>query len=98
MGETLRSEILGTAGLAVAAAAALFLTLSRRPAAGTGSAEGAAVRRATNAARGYFPGLLTSPLVGIAGLLLWRELIAITQSGRLARAGQTPASSSRPSP
>jgi hypothetical protein len=27
---------------------------------------------------GYFPGLLTSPLVGIGGILLWRRLMAIT--------------------
>ena len=29
-------------------------------------------------ASGYFPGLLTSPLVGVAGLMLWRRLITAT--------------------
>jgi hypothetical protein len=29
-------------------------------------------------ARGYFPGLFTSPLVGVLGVLLWRRLEALT--------------------
>jgi hypothetical protein len=28
--------------------------------------------------RGYFPGLITSPLVGVLGLLLWLRLQALT--------------------
>ncbi|HEU4559215.1 MAG TPA: hypothetical protein VFS20_15260 [Longimicrobium sp.] len=31
---------------------------------------------------GYFPGLFTSPLIGIAGLLLFRALLAITDGRR----------------
>jgi len=31
------------------------------------------------AARGYFPGLITSPLVGLIGILLWRRLMALTR-------------------
>ena len=31
-------------------------------------------------ARGYFPGLITSPLVGVLGVLLWLKLRALTQS------------------
>lgn len=30
-------------------------------------------------ARGYFPGLLTSPVVGVIGILLWRRLVALTR-------------------
>jgi len=37
-------------------------------------------------AGGYFPGLITAPIVGIAGVALWMRLIALTQ-----RAGRTPA-------
>ena len=32
-------------------------------------------------AGGYFPGLVTSPLVGISGVLLFRHLLAITDTG-----------------
>ena len=32
------------------------------------------------AVRGYFPGLITSPLVGVLGLLLWRRLESLTRS------------------
>jgi hypothetical protein len=32
-------------------------------------------------AGGYFPGLATSPLVGVAGVLLFRRLLAITAGG-----------------
>ena len=31
-------------------------------------------------AGGYFPGLLTSPLLGIVGIILWRRVMALTQS------------------
>jgi hypothetical protein len=31
-------------------------------------------------ARGYFPGLITSPVVGIVGVLLWIRLQALTKS------------------
>jgi Protein of unknown function with HXXEE motif len=31
-------------------------------------------------ARGYFPGLITSPVVGVAGWLLWRRLYTLTTS------------------
>lgn len=56
-------------------------------------------------AGGYFPGLLTSPLVGLAGAVLWARLMAITEpsstagtppttggspAGRRSRAGTTP--------
>ena len=34
---------------------------------------------------GYFPGLVTSPLVGIAGVLLWRSLNAITEAEETSR-------------
>jgi hypothetical protein len=34
------------------------------------------------AVRGYFPGLFTSPLVGVVGVALWRRLAAITRSSR----------------
>ncbi|MEQ8857548.1 MAG: HXXEE domain-containing protein [Pseudomonadales bacterium] len=30
------------------------------------------------AAGGYFPGLVSSPLIGVAGLVLWRRLRAAT--------------------
>jgi hypothetical protein len=30
-------------------------------------------------ARGYFPGLVTSPIVGIVGILLWRRLTLLTR-------------------
>ena len=30
-------------------------------------------------ARGYFPGLFTSPLLGVLGVLLWRRLHALTR-------------------
>lgn len=161
MNETLRSEILGTAGLMVAAAVALYLTLSRRPTAASHSDRRRAVAifvlllafQAMHAAEeyatgfheqfpaalglapwpaaffvtfnltclavwaiavvglrsgyrpaffpvwflaiagmangighpllairtgGYFPGLLTSPLVGVGGILLWRSLTTVT--------------------
>jgi hypothetical protein len=32
-------------------------------------------------AGGYFPGLVTSPLVGIAGILLLRQLVLVTRPG-----------------
>jgi len=32
------------------------------------------------AARGYFPGLITSPVVGVVGVLLWIRLIALTRT------------------
>ncbi len=32
------------------------------------------------AARGYFPGLITSPVVGVVGVLLWLRLVAVTRS------------------
>ena len=32
-------------------------------------------------AGGYFPGLVTSPLIGVAGVLLFRRLLAITAAG-----------------
>lgn len=162
MNDTLRSELLGTAGLLVAATAALYLTVSRGPAnrshtdlpratrifallllfqavhaaeeyatrfyeaypevLGLGApwpagfflafnvfwfavwtAAGLALHRGYTVAffpvwflaiasmgngivhpllaivtGGYFPGLLTSPLVGIGGILLWRNLMNIT--------------------
>lgn len=31
-------------------------------------------------AGGYFPGLLTSPLVGLVGLIVWRRLIELTRA------------------
>jgi hypothetical protein len=31
-------------------------------------------------ARGYFPGLITSPIVGVLGVLLWQRLQALTRS------------------
>ena len=31
-------------------------------------------------ARGYFPGLITSPIVGVLGVLLWLRLQALTRS------------------
>jgi hypothetical protein len=33
----------------------------------------------TVAARGYFPGLVTSPLLGVAGIALWARLWALTR-------------------
>jgi hypothetical protein len=30
-------------------------------------------------ARGYFPGLVTSPLVGVAGIALWTRLLGLTR-------------------
>jgi hypothetical protein len=30
--------------------------------------------------RGYFPGLITSPLLGVVGVLLWRRLHVLTRS------------------
>jgi hypothetical protein len=30
----------------------------------------------------YFPGLLTSPILGVIGVLLWRRLITTTTSRR----------------
>jgi Protein of unknown function with HXXEE motif len=36
-------------------------------------------------ARAYFPGLLTSPLVGLAGLVLWNRLMAATESEDMRR-------------
>jgi hypothetical protein len=33
--------------------------------------------------RGYFPGLITSPVVGVAGWLLWGRLYALTTSNSL---------------
>lgn len=33
-------------------------------------------------ARGYFPGLLSSPALGVVGVLLWRRLIVLTSRGR----------------
>jgi len=44
-----------------------------------GVANGVAHPLLALSARGYFPGLLTSPLVGIAGVLLWRRLMTITE-------------------
>ncbi len=32
------------------------------------------------AARGYFPGLITSPILGVLGVLLWRRLYTLTRS------------------
>jgi len=32
------------------------------------------------AARGYFPGLITSPVVGVVGVLLWLRLMAVTRA------------------
>jgi hypothetical protein len=32
-------------------------------------------------ARGYFPGLITSPVLGVVGMLLWRSLFALTRPG-----------------
>lgn len=32
------------------------------------------------AARGYFPGLVTSPILGVFGVLFWRRLQALTRS------------------
>jgi hypothetical protein len=32
------------------------------------------------AARGYFPGLLTSPVLGVLGLLLWLRLVGLTRN------------------
>jgi len=29
-------------------------------------------------ARGYFPGLISSPILGVLGVLLWRRLLALT--------------------
>jgi len=31
------------------------------------------------AVRGYFPGLITSPVVGVLGVLLWLRLLALTK-------------------
>ena len=31
------------------------------------------------AAGGYFPGLISSPVIGVAGVLLWRSLLRSTQ-------------------
>ncbi len=31
-------------------------------------------------ARGYFPGLISSPVLGVLGVLLWRRLLALTRS------------------
>jgi len=31
-------------------------------------------------ARGYFPGLITSPVVGVIGLVLWRRLLELTRA------------------
>lgn len=31
---------------------------------------------------GYFPGLISSPLIGLAGLLLWRRLLGATSNGK----------------
>jgi len=30
--------------------------------------------------RGYFPGLISSPVLGVLGVLLWRRLLALTRS------------------
>jgi hypothetical protein len=30
-------------------------------------------------ARGYFPGLISSPVLGVLGVLLWRRLLALTR-------------------
>lgn len=43
-------------------------------------------------ARGYFPGLITSPLAGIVGFWLWSRLRAITESAH----GKTRTTSSSP--
>ena len=37
--------------------------------------------------RGYFPGLFTSPLVGLMGLLVARRLARLTKSGRSGNPG-----------
>lgn len=42
------------------------------------------------AAGGYFPGLITAPVLGIAGVALWMRLLSLTRPG-----GQTPARSSQ---
>lgn len=44
-----------------------------------GMANGVAHPLLALGAGGYFPGLLTSPLVGIGGVLLWRRLMTITE-------------------
>ena len=33
-------------------------------------------------AGGYFPGLITSPVLGVVGVLLWLRLLGITRTGR----------------
>jgi hypothetical protein len=71
--------------LAVWAASAWGLAARRRAAlfplwflAVAGVANGVAHPLLSIRAGGYFPGLVTSPLVGIAGVLLFRQLLAIT--------------------
>ncbi len=43
-------------------------------------------------AQGYFPGLITSPVVGVLGLLLWPRLQALTTSSASARSSAGPRS------
>lgn len=73
MTDELRSILLGTAGLgAVAALFPLwFLGIA-------GVANGVAHPALSIRTGGYFPGLVTAPLVGIAGALLIRRLLAVT--------------------
>ena len=87
MSETLRSELLGTAGLTVAAIVAALLTRSRRREAVLFPAWFLAIASVANgiahpalalATGSYFPGLWTSPLMAAGGVLLWRRLMTIT--------------------
>jgi hypothetical protein len=36
-------------------------------------------------ARGYFPGLISSPVLGVLGVLLWRRLLALTRPSKAKR-------------
>ena len=38
-------------------------------------------------ARGYFPGLITSPIVGVLGVLLWLRLQGLTRSSGISTLG-----------
>lgn len=40
-------------------------------------------------AGGYFPGLVTAPLIGLAGVWLWRRLYAATASSTKAKVGES---------
>jgi hypothetical protein len=42
------------------------------------------------AVRGYFPGLLTAPLLGLTGIPLFAHLIRFTQPARVVREAEAP--------